>query len=106
MTEVGVLLCSERIDDKTEDSCGKTYGWADISIVDENDCPVPVGEQGQILLRPNGANCFMLEYINKPKETIQAWRNLLYCRNAYFGSRSEPPLQNSGNSRFQEMANW
>ena len=78
MTEVGVLLCSERIDDKTEDSCGKTYGWADISIVDENDCPVPTGEQGQILLRPNGANCFMLEYINKPKETIQAWRNLWY----------------------------
>ena len=78
MTEVGVLLCSERLDDKTEDSCGKTYGWADISIVDENDCPVPIGEQGQILLRPNGANCFMLEYINKPKETIQAWRNLWY----------------------------
>jgi len=78
MTEVGVLLCSERLDDKTEDSCGKTYGWADISIVDEQDCPVPTGEQGQILLRPNGANCFMLEYINKPNETIQAWRNLWY----------------------------
>ncbi|MCH1512890.1 MAG: AMP-binding protein [Acidimicrobiales bacterium] len=78
MTEVGVLLCSERLNDKTADSCGKTYGWADISIVDENDCPVPTGEQGQILLRPNGANCFMLEYINKPEETIQAWRNLWY----------------------------
>ena len=30
------------------------------------------------LTRPNGANCFMLEYINKPKETIQAWKNLWY----------------------------
>ncbi|MGI9642606.1 MAG: AMP-binding protein [Acidimicrobiia bacterium] len=78
MTEVGVLLCSERIDDKTIDSCGKTYGWADIAIVDENDCPVPTGQQGQILLRPTGTNCFMLEYINKPVETIAAWRNLWY----------------------------
>lgn len=78
MTEVGVLLCSERLDDKTKDSCGKTYGWADICIVDENECPVPTGEQGQILLRPTGTNCFMLEYINKPAETIAAWRNLWY----------------------------
>jgi len=78
MTEVGVLLCSERLEDKTKDSCGKTNGWADISIVDEYDCPVPTGQQGQILLRPTGANCFMLEYINKPVETIAAWRNLWY----------------------------
>jgi crotonobetaine/carnitine-CoA ligase len=78
MTEVGVLLCSERMDDKTEDSCGKTYGWADIFIVDEEESPVPQGEQGQILLRPTATNCFMLEYINKPQETIAAWRNLWY----------------------------
>lgn len=78
MTEVGVLLCSERLDDKTKNSCGKTCGWADICIVDENETEVPVGEQGQILLRPTANNCFMLEYINKPKETIAAWRNLWY----------------------------
>jgi len=78
MTEVGVLLCSERLHDKTKDSCGKTYGWADICIVDENDMPVPTGQKGQILFRPTATNCFMLEYINKPKETIAAWRNLWY----------------------------
>jgi carnitine-CoA ligase len=78
MTEVGVLLCSERMDDKTRDSCGKTYGWADICIVDEHESPVPAGQQGQILLRPTATNCFMLEYINKPQETLEAWRNLWY----------------------------
>ncbi|MGI9325731.1 MAG: AMP-binding protein [Pseudomonadales bacterium] len=78
MTEVGVLLCSERLDDKTANSCGKTHGWADICIVDEHDTPVATGEQGQILLRPTAPNCFMLEYINKPRETIAAWRNLWY----------------------------
>jgi crotonobetaine/carnitine-CoA ligase len=78
MTEVGVLLCSERIHDKTKDSCGKTYGWADILIVDDNEMPVPTGQKGQILLRPVDTNCMMLEYINKPAETIAAWRNLWY----------------------------
>lgn len=78
MTEVGVLLCSERLHDKTADTCGKTYGWADICIADENDVPVPTGEQGQILLRPTATNTMMLEYINKPVETIAAWRNLWY----------------------------
>jgi crotonobetaine/carnitine-CoA ligase len=78
MTEVGVLLCSERIDERTEGSCGKTYGWAEIRIADEDDLPVATGETGQILLRPNAPNCFMLEYINKPVETIAAWRNLWY----------------------------
>ena len=78
MTEVGVLLCSERLHDKTEDTCGKTNGWAEILIVDEHECPVSTGEQGQILLRPTATNAFMLEYINKPQETIAAWRNLWY----------------------------
>lgn len=78
MTEVGVLLCSERLHDKTANTCGKTYGWADICIADENDCPVSSGQQGQILLRPTATNTMMLEYINKPVETIAAWRNLWY----------------------------
>ena len=46
MTEVGVLLCSERLDDKTRDSCGKPYGWAEICIVDDQETPVP--EESQI----------------------------------------------------------
>ena len=78
MTEVGVLLCSERLDDKDTGSCGTTRGWADIRIVDEHDMPVPVGETGEILLRPTEPNCCMIEYINKPTETLNAWRSLWY----------------------------
>ena len=78
MTEVGVLLCSERLDDRDTGSCGTTRGWADIRIVDEHDMPVPTGETGQILLHPTEPNCCMLEYINKPSETISAWRGLWY----------------------------
>ena len=80
----GVCCAVSDLDDKTKDSCGKTYGWADICIVDENECPVPTGEQGQILLPANWRpTAFMLEYINKPEETIAAWRNLWYHSRRY-----------------------
>ncbi|WP_162181179.1 AMP-binding protein [Rhodococcus wratislaviensis] len=78
MTELGVMVCSERINDRRPRSSGKPYGWADLIIVDNNDMPVKTGEIGQILIRPNVPNCFMTEYINKPVETVNAWRNLWY----------------------------
>ena len=78
MTEMGVLVCSERQDDKRAGSCGRPHGWAEILIVDDKDAPVDAGEVGEILLRPTEQNCFMLEYINKPKETVSSWRNLWY----------------------------
>lgn len=78
MTEMGVLLCSERIDDRRAGSSGRPHGWAEICVVDPEDNPVPPGVQGQILLRPKVLNSCMLRYVNKPEETIAAWRNLWY----------------------------
>jgi len=78
MTEMGVLLLSERLDDRRDGSCGKAHGWAEVRIVDEEDNPVPQGQQGQIVLRPSVMNSCMIEYINKPAETLAAWRNLWY----------------------------
>jgi len=78
MTEMGVLLCSERPSDRRAGSSGRTHGWADICIVDQADNPMPPGSQGQILLRPHVMNSTMLRYINKPEETIAAWKNLWY----------------------------
>ncbi|MGY9056192.1 MAG: AMP-binding protein [Alphaproteobacteria bacterium] len=78
MTEMGVLLCSERLDDRRIGSCGKPHGWADVLIVDAEDNPVTTGTTGQILLRPSVPNSCMMRYINKPDETIAAWQNLWY----------------------------
>jgi crotonobetaine/carnitine-CoA ligase len=78
MTEMGVMICSERSDDRRPGSSGRPHGWADIRIVDADDEPVPAGEQGQIVLRPTVFNSCMVEYVNKPRETIAAWRNLWY----------------------------
>ena len=78
MTEMGVLMCSERLHDRRKGSCGRTHGWAEVMIVDSDDNPLPAGTQGQILFRPKVPNTYMIRYINKPDETLAAWRNLWY----------------------------
>ena len=78
MTEMGVLLCSERLRDRRAGSCGRPHGWAEITVADDDDNPLPAGETGQLLLRPSAPNSCMIEYINKPEATVRAWRNLWY----------------------------
>lgn len=78
MTEVGVLICSERTFDRRDGSCGRPHGWAEIRVVDEDDHPLPPNTTGQLILRPSVPNTYMMRYINKPEETIAAWRNLWY----------------------------
>jgi crotonobetaine/carnitine-CoA ligase len=72
----GVLMCSQRIDDHRKGSAGVANGWAEIAIVDPDDQFVRPGEQGEIVVRPLLPNTFMIEYINKPIETLSSWRNL------------------------------
>ncbi len=78
MTEVGVLICSERLHDRRDGSSGRPHGWADIMVVDEDDNPVPPGTVGQLILRPQVINTYMIEYVNKPAETLAVWKNLWY----------------------------
>ncbi len=78
MTEMGVLMCSERLQDRRKGSCGRPHGWAEVMIVDAEDNPLPANRQGQILFRPTVPNTTMIGYINKPEETLAAWRNLWY----------------------------
>ena len=78
MTEMGVLLCSERLHDRRAGSCGRPHGWAEIMVADEHDNPLPTGRTGQLLLRPSVPNTYMTEYVNKPEATLAAWRNLWY----------------------------
>jgi len=76
-TETGVVLTTETLDDR-RGSNGKPRGWVEVSIVDDNDFAVPPRTVGQILLRPTEPFAFMLEYWNKPEQTVKAWRNLWF----------------------------
>jgi crotonobetaine/carnitine-CoA ligase len=75
-TEMGVLVCSQRVNERRPGSSGHSYGWATVQIVDEHDRPLPAGVEGEIVTRPTEPYTFMLGYHNKPEMTAQTWRNL------------------------------
>jgi crotonobetaine/carnitine-CoA ligase len=53
--------------------------YFEIRVVDpENDEPVPVGEVGEIVVRPKEPGCFMQGYFRMPEKTVEAWRNLWF----------------------------
>ncbi|MGF7161565.1 crotonobetaine/carnitine-CoA ligase [Rhodoligotrophos appendicifer] len=77
LTEAGgAMITSNRLDDPMEGSTGKTHGWAELRIGDQDDLPVQSGETGQILLRPTHPHMFMLRYHNSPDKTLESFRNL------------------------------
>ncbi|WP_222432354.1 ATP-dependent acyl-CoA ligase [Leekyejoonella antrihumi] len=47
-------------------------------VVDDNDCEVPDGQSGELLLRSRAPYAFALGYFEMPQETVKAWRNLWF----------------------------
>ncbi|TYL37321.1 ATP-dependent acyl-CoA ligase [Natronococcus pandeyae] len=81
LTETGtVAIFNERGEENrtNEGSIGVPVSYADVTIVDEKDRPVPVGEVGEIVVRPTRPNCFMLGYFEKPDKTVEDWQNLWF----------------------------
>jgi crotonobetaine/carnitine-CoA ligase len=72
----GIVIISETPEDRRWGSSGRPRGWAEISIRDEDDFPLPTGEVGEITLRPCDAHTFMIGYFNNPEETAETWRNM------------------------------
>jgi carnitine-CoA ligase len=75
-SEMGVLVCSERVGEQRPGSSGHSYGWAEIAIVDDLDRPLPPGEVGEIVTRPTEPYTFMLGYFANAEITSTTWRNL------------------------------
>ncbi len=50
----------------------------EVKLVDENDNEVPTGQSGEIICRPARPFSMMLEYINMPEKTLEAFRNLWF----------------------------
>jgi len=46
------------------------------TLLDDEDQPVPVGEVGEICVRPNEPFAMYSGYFNQPEETVKAWRNM------------------------------
>lgn len=56
-------------------SCGKLRSGYDARLVDENDCEVPVGTAGELILRADCPWTMSHGYYKMPEATARAWRN-------------------------------
>jgi crotonobetaine/carnitine-CoA ligase len=80
MTEINIP-CYTNDDDPLVPGCAGHVleDYFEIRVVDpENDESVPVGEVGEIVVRPKEPGCFMQGYFRMPEKTVEAWRNLWF----------------------------
>ncbi|WP_417515389.1 AMP-binding protein [Minwuia sp.] len=74
MTEISCQLMSEK-NPKKVGSCGTVRPGAEVRLVDANDCEVPVGEIGEMIVRDERPWGLNHGYNNNPEATAKAWRN-------------------------------
>jgi crotonobetaine/carnitine-CoA ligase len=75
-TECVPITVSRLADERHRDSIGRPAGHLDIRIVDQDDEPVPIGEVGEIVVRPKRPEVMFQGYWNKPEGTLSSIRNL------------------------------
>ena len=72
LTETSPLACIQRPDETHKaGTIGKPIAGVEMRCVDDNDCDVPQGERGEVVIR--GHN-IMKGYFNRPETTAQALR--------------------------------
>jgi len=74
MTEMSCPIVSER-NQLRVGSCGRVRAGYAARLVDANDCEVPRGEVGELILRADTPWVIATEYRDDPKSTAAAWRN-------------------------------
>lgn len=74
MTEISSPIVSEANPVKLG-TCGKVREGVDVRLVDGNDCEVPVGNVGEMIVRTDRPWAMNSGYYKNPEATAQAWRN-------------------------------
>src|SRR3546814_14652125 len=77
MTETGLVMYTP-YPERRLGSAGTIHEDWEAQLVDDNDMPVPVGEPGEIVLRPTMQFIMMQGYHEKPEATLRAWPNLWF----------------------------
>jgi crotonobetaine/carnitine-CoA ligase len=55
---------------------GRPVDWLEVKLMDEFDREIPVGDAGEICIRPKGPGLMFVGYFNQPEVTVATWRNL------------------------------
>lgn len=74
MTEISSPIVSEA-NPKKLGTCGTIRPGVDVRLVDENDCEVPVGNVGEMIVRTDRPWAMNSGYHKNPEATAKAWRN-------------------------------
>ncbi|MGE0154270.1 MAG: AMP-binding protein [Reyranellaceae bacterium] len=63
---------------RREGSCGRPLKSWECRLIDAHDREVPVGQAGELVLRPREPFIEKLGYWGAPEETVKSWRNLWF----------------------------
>ncbi|WP_326537499.1 AMP-binding protein [Pseudorhodoferax sp.] len=74
MTEISTPIMSEP-NPLVRGTCGRKRDGVDVRLVDDNDCEVPVGTVGEMLVRTDRPWGMNSGYYKNPQATATAWRN-------------------------------
>jgi crotonobetaine/carnitine-CoA ligase len=74
MTEISSPIVSEANPAKLG-TCGKVRPHVEVRLVDGNDCEVPLGAVGEMIVRTDRPWAMMHGYHKNPGATARAWRN-------------------------------
>ena len=78
LTEAGNAIYNRLDKPPISGSCGQVSDDWEVRVADEGGVEVPLGETGEILLRPRQPARLMLGYLNKPEVTTRAFRDLWF----------------------------
>ena len=76
-TETNLVLYT-RLDESVPGSCGRVNPDFEVRISDAHGQEAPVGEAGEILVRPRVAHTTMSGYDGMPERTLEAWEGLWF----------------------------
>jgi hypothetical protein len=74
MTEISTPIMSEP-NPLVRGTCGRKRDGVDVRLVDDNDCEVPIGSVGEMLVRTDRPWGMNSGYYKNPQATAAAWRN-------------------------------
>lgn len=74
MTEVSTPIISQP-NPLVRGTCGQMREGVEVRLVDENDCEVPVGTVGEMIIRTDRPWAMNSGYFRNPEATARAWRN-------------------------------
>tara|TARA_R100000935_G_scaffold58904_1_gene99393 strand:- start:17201 stop:18853 length:1653 start_codon:yes stop_codon:yes gene_type:complete len=74
MTEISTPIISDP-NPTVRGTCGKPREGVEVRLVDENDCEVPLGTVGEMIIRADRPWAMNSGYYKMPQATADAWRN-------------------------------